>query len=171
VTELGLFDQVGEALRSLVPAELGPLHRRSHRYGVKAWFGAARPARLHYEAQVVGARHVPGAAVLAIEVGLHAEDPRQEENDAALDRLAAAERRWRRHLGPEVVLGPFLGRPEDWRRASETWLDPDLGDPDLPMELSTRLVDYVIAFEPLLRGDGPAEAGVLTTGRRSGRSR
>jgi hypothetical protein len=170
--ELGLFEEVGEVVRSLVPEDLGPMHQRSHRYGVKAWFGAAKPTRLHYEAQVVGARHVPGAAVLAIEVGFHAEHPRLEDNDAALACLAAGERRWRRTLGAEVVLGPFLGRAEDWRRASETWLDPDLGDPDLPMELSTRLVDYVVAFEPLLRADGSAGvAGEVRPGRRSGRSR
>ena len=164
--ELGLFDEVGEALRSLVPVELGPVRRRSHRYGVKAWFGGEKPTRVHYEAQVVGARHVPGAQVLAIEVGFHAEHPRLEDNDAALARLVAGEAAWRRSLGPEVVLGPFLGRGDDWRRASETWLDPDLGDPELPMELSTRLVDYVTAFEPLLRDDA-----AVRPGRRSGRSR
>lgn len=166
--ELGLFEQVGEALRSLVPAELGPVHQRSHRYGVKAWFGGDRPTRLHYEAQVVGARHVPEAEVLAIEVGFHAEHPRVEDNEAALARLVAGERSWRKVLGREVVVGPFLGRPDDWRRASETWVDPDLDDPELPMELSTRLVDYVVAFEPLLR-DGAA--GPVTRGTRSGRSR
>ncbi len=149
--ELGVFDVVGEALRALVPTELGPVRQRSHRYGVKVWFGPEKPTRLHYEAQVVGARHVPEAQALAIEVGFHAEHPRLEDNDAALARLLEHERRWRRSLGPEVVVGPFLGRPEDWRRISETWADPDLDDPELAMELSTRLVDYVVAFEPLLR--------------------
>jgi hypothetical protein len=149
--ELGVFEVVGEALRALVPAELGPVRQRSHRYGVKVWFGPEKPTRLHYEAQVLGARHVPDAQALAIEVGFHAEHPRVEDNDAAVARLLDDERRWRRSLGPDVVVGPFLGRPEDWRRASETWPDPDVGDPELAMELSTRLVDYVVAFEPLLR--------------------
>ena len=30
--------------------------------------------------------------------------------------------------------------------------DPDLGDPDLPMELATRLADYITALEPLRAG-------------------
>ena len=149
--DLGVFEVVGEALRALVPAELGPVRQRSHRYGVKAWFGPERPTRLHYEAQVVGRRQVPEAQVLAVEVGFHAEHPKVEDNDAAVARLLGGERAWRRSLGPDVVVGPFLGRPEDWRRASETWLDPDLDDPELALELSTRLVDYVVAFEPLLR--------------------
>ena len=149
--ELGVFDVVGEALRAMVPDDLGPVRQRSHRYGVKVWFGSDKPGRLHYEAQVIGARHVPEASVLAIEVGFHAEHPRPEDNDAALALLLAEERRWRKVLGAEAVVGPFLGRPEDWRRVSETWADPDLGDPELPLELSTLLVDYVVACEPLLR--------------------
>ena len=31
---------------------------------------------------------------------------------------------------------------------SETWADPDLDDEELPLELATRLTDYVTAFEP-----------------------
>jgi hypothetical protein len=149
--ELGLFDVVGEALRAMAPPELGPVRQRSHRYGIKVWFGAEKPTRAHYEAQVVGAKHVPGAKVLAIEIGFHAEHPKVEDNDLLLERLTARERAWRKRLGPSVEVGPFLGRPDDWRRASETWPDPDLGDPELAMELATRLVDYVVAFEPLLR--------------------
>ena len=149
--ELGVFEVVGEALRALVPAELGPVHQRSHRYGVKVWFGADKPTRAHYEAQVVGARHVADAKVLAIEVGFHAEHPRLEDNDAVLARLLGREPAWRKVLGDAAEAGPFLGRPDDWRRVSETWPDPDLDDPDLAMELATRLVDYVVALEPVLR--------------------
>jgi len=149
--DLGTFDVVGEALRALVPPELGPVHQRSHRYGIKVWFGADKPPRSHYEAQVVGAKHVAAAKVLAIEVGFHAEHPRLEDNDAVVARLLQREKAWRTVLGDEVEAGPFLGRPDDWRRVSETWPDPDLGDPELAMEVATRLVDYVVAFEPLLR--------------------
>ncbi len=149
--ELLLFDAVAEAARSLVPAELGPLRVRSHRYGTKAWFGAERPGREHYEAQVVGAQYVEGATVLAIEVGFHAEHPTLADNELAVARLTDAEADWREVLGDPVVVGPFLGRAELWRRASETWPDPDLGDDELVLDLADRLVDYMVCFEPLLR--------------------
>ena len=54
-------------------------------------------------------------------------------------------------IGGPVVAGPFLGRADQWRRISETWPDPDFGDPDLPLELAGRLLDYVEALEPLRR--------------------
>jgi hypothetical protein len=154
--ELHLFDEVAFALRGMVPPGLGALHHRAHRYGIKAWFGEPEPPREHYEAQVVGAKHVPGARTLALEVGFHAEHRREEANDEVLARLRAAEARWRKVLGPAVVLGPFLGRADDWRRASETWPDQDLGEPDLALEIASRLVDYATAFEPLLRAGAGA---------------
>jgi hypothetical protein len=148
--ELHLFERVADVLHALLPDDLGDWHQRNHRYGLKLWFGAAgRPGREHYEAQVIGARHVPGATVLGLEVGFHAEHPDPKANEAALARLV--ERRWRRTLGPEPVAGGFLGRDDGWLRLSETWPDPDLGDPDLPLELAARLTDYVTALEPLRR--------------------
>ncbi len=146
--ELSLFDEVGEALRGLLPAALGPVRVRHHRYGIKAWFGPARPTREHYEAQVVGARHVPGARALALEVGFHAEHPDPTANEATLAVLLGEERRWRRVLGAAAVAGPFLDDQRGWQRLSETWADPDLGDPELPMELAVRLTDYITALEP-----------------------
>ncbi len=147
-----LFDVVAEAARSMTPAELGELHVRSHRYGMKAWFGSSTPDKEHYEAQVIGARYVDGAKVLGLEIGFHAEHPKTAENDLVIDRLLAAETRWRKQLGDEVVVGPFLGRADTWRRASETWADPDLDDEDLVLELAMRLVDYITALEPPRRG-------------------
>ena len=146
-----LFEAVGEALRGLVPDELGPTHVRSHRWGVKLWFGDPTPPRQHYEAQVLAARHVAEAEVLAIEVGFHSELPRPADNESTLALLLAGERRWRKVLGPEAVAGPFIGRPDDWRRLSETWADPDLDDEDLALEMAARLTDYVTVLEPLLR--------------------
>jgi hypothetical protein len=148
---LGLFDEMADVLRTLLPPELGEVRMRPRRYGIKVWFDAAAPPREHYEAQVIGARHVEGASVLGLEVGFHAEHPRQEQNDAILAHVLAAEAAWRPVLGAEAVAGPFLGRPDDWRRISETWPDPDLGDPELPFELAARLTDYVTAIEPLRR--------------------
>ena len=149
--DIELFDQVSDALYALVPDELGEPRRRARRYGIKVWFGTKEPGREHYEAQVVGPRDVAAATMLALEIGFHAEHPRVEENDAAVEPLLRAEKSWRRQLGPEAVAGPFLGRPDDWRRVSETWADPDLSDPDLAIEVATRLTDYITALEPLRR--------------------
>ena len=147
--ELQLFDEVGEALRGLVPSELGELRTKHHRYGIKVWFGAAKPTREHYEAQVISARHVAGADVLALEIGYHAEHRDPADNERALAHLRGGERRWRKALGPDAVAGEFIDDRNGWQRLSETWADPDLGDPELPFELATRLTDYITALEPL----------------------
>jgi hypothetical protein len=152
VLEQSPFEGAADALATLLPPALGDWHTRAHRWGVKLWFGPqGKPAREHYEAQIVNARFVEGASTFAIEVGFHAEHPKVGDNDAVLDALRASERTWRRAIGGPVEAGPFLGRPDPWRRISETWPDPDLGDPDLPLELAGRLVDYVEALEPLRR--------------------
>jgi hypothetical protein len=152
-----LFDEVTEALRGLLPGELGPLRHRTHRYGTKVWFGPEQPPKEHYEAQVIGADHVVDAEVLAVEVGFHAEHPQAEANDAVLAALADQEAAWRPALGPDAEAGPFLGRAS-WRRLSETWPDPDLGDPELAVELALRLLDYVTALEPVRRSEDTASA-------------
>jgi hypothetical protein len=147
--ELQLFDEVGEVLRGLVPPELGALRTKHHRYGIKVWFGPAQPTREHYEAQVIAARHVAEAEALALEVGYHAEHRDPAENEQALARLRAGEARWRKVLGADPVAGEFIDDRHGWQRLSETWADPDLGDPDLPFELATRLTDYITVLEPL----------------------
>ena len=115
------FEVAADALATLLPPELGEWHARGHRWGVKLWFGPGdRPGREHYEAQVVNARFVTDATVLAIEVGFHAENPKVAENEATLARLVTHEKRWRKALGGPVEAGPFLGRAEQWRRISET---------------------------------------------------
>lgn len=144
-----LFEEVGDAVRGLVPPDLGSVHLRAHRYGIKVWFGPEKPTREHYEAQVVGARDVPGARTLALEIGYHAEYPKEADNDAAVARLLAHERAWRREIGKEADVGPFLGRATHWRRISELWIDPDLGEPGIAFEIASRLVDYTTALEPL----------------------
>jgi hypothetical protein len=149
--ELGLFDLVGEGVRTLVPEKLGEVRFRAHRYGVKVWLGTAEPPREHYEAQVVGPRDVPSAKTLAVDVGFHSEHPKPDLNAAVLDHLRAKQATWRKALGDEAELGPFLGRRTDWGRVSETWLDPDLSEEDLSFELAARLTDYITALEPVLR--------------------
>ncbi len=145
-----LFGDAGEIFRSLLPPELDDVRMRSHRYGLKVWFGTAQPGREHYEAQVIGARHVQEAEHLAVEVGFHAEHPKPDDNERVLDVLVAKEKRWRKVLGPEAQAAPFLGR-DTWRRLSETWADVDLSDPELCEEIAVRLLDYVTALEPLRR--------------------
>ena len=148
--ESSLFHDVGDALRGILPSELGTLQMRAHRYGIKVWFGTDTATKEHYEAQVVGAKDVPGARTLALEVGFHAEHPKAAANDAVIARLTAHEKQWRREVGKEAEVAPFLGRADNWRRISETWLDPDLGEPGLAFEIASRLVDYITALEPLV---------------------
>ena len=148
--DVHLFDAVEVNLRALVPADLGEPRVKAHRYGIKVWFGGMTPTREHYEAQVVGARHVPEATTLALEIGFHAEHPKPETNTAALAHLGKREKQWRKAIGDEAVAGPFLGRKE-WARVSETWPDPDLSEEDLAFEVAARLTDYIAALEPILR--------------------
>lgn len=151
-----LFEAVADAVSGMVPPDLGPMHHRWHRWGVKVWFGSETPAREHYEAQVVGAKDVPDAEMLAIEVGFHAENKDPAENEAILALLVAAEATWRAELGDAPVAGAFLGARDDWCRVSETWNDPDLGDQELGVELAIRLTDYVAILEPIRRRAAPA---------------
>jgi hypothetical protein len=156
---LSAFEVAADILRGLLPDDLGGEHLRvrAHRYGLKAWVDgpASTAPKEHYEAQVVGPAHVAGAKVLGIEVGFHVEDKDEAKNDAVLDALLAVEKRWRKTLGPasDVHAGPFLGagRLGHWRRISETWPDPDLGDGELAFELAARLCDYITTLEPLRR--------------------
>jgi len=145
--EIALFDQVGELVRAMTPENLGTLKLRSHRRGLKVWFDSEKPAREHYEAQVLARRHVDGQEGLAIEVGFHAENRDEAANQQAIESLLATEKRWRKELGPEAQATHFFGA-EQWRRISEAWIEPDLDDPELPFELASRLVDYLTALEP-----------------------
>ena len=149
-----VFEEVAVMLPSLVPLELGPVRQQARRWGIKVWFGvtpADKPDRVHYEAQVIGARDAPGARTLAIEVGWHAELTKEADNDALLAKVMAKEKAWRKVVGQEPVCGDFLGGAVRWRRVSETWNDPSLEDPELAFELAARLTDYVTGLEPVLR--------------------
>ncbi len=148
--ELPLFDHVGELTRSLASAELGAVRFRAHRRGIKVWFDDPTPPRWHYEAQFVARRHVDGVEGSALEIGFHAEHGDVARNDRVLAAIAAGEDGWRPELGEAAVAGPFLGRPDDWRRCSETWIEPDLDDPDLAFEIAARLADYTAALQPLV---------------------
>ena len=87
--EDSLFEDVADALRQMAPDTFGEFRHRSHRYGIKVWFGPATPPKEHYEAQVIGPGEVKGAKVLAIEVGFHSEHPKVAENDEVIAHLTA----------------------------------------------------------------------------------
>ena len=145
--ESHLFDQVADAVRGLAADDYTALRLRSHRRGVKAWFGPEKPTREHYEAQIIPRRHIDGSDGTAIEIGFHAEHPQIELNEAVIGRLLQREKTWRKIVGPEAEVGEFLGA-DRWRRISETWIEPDLEDPELAFEVAARLVDYLAAIEP-----------------------
>jgi hypothetical protein len=143
-----LFEEVGDALRGMLPSGLGELRMRVRRYGIKVWFGPSEPPREHYEAQVIGAQGVKGAKTLALEIGFHAEHSKVADNTKVIALLEEEESRWRPVVGKAAVVGPFLGRAKTWRRVSETWPDPDLSDPELAIEVAAQLADYVTGLEP-----------------------
>jgi hypothetical protein len=165
VPDRSLFEDVADVLHGATLADLGELRSTHHRYGIKLWVeSVAKSPREHYEAQVVGRHHVPGATALAIEVGFHSEYPKEADNERVIAALTRSERSWRKQLGKDPSIGVFLGQAAHWRRVSEIWPDPDMSDPELVFELAARLTDYVKALEPLRGAVGPTGA---TSRRRS----
>jgi hypothetical protein len=158
VIDRSVFGDVADAMRGLVPEDLGLLRCTHHRYGIKVWFGPQNPPREHYEAQMIGREHAPDASVLALEVGFHSEHPKEADNEAVISRLLRSEHAWRPELGDEAVVGTFLGRAEHWRRVSEIWTDPNMDDPELVFELAARLTDYLTTLEPHRPGHGRTSA-------------
>ncbi len=147
--ELPLFDQVDDLVRAMTPEHLGELKTRSHRRGIKVWFGQEKAGKQHYEAQILARRHVDGQEGVAIEIGFHSEHADPSKNQAVLDHLTTSERQWRKLLGAEAQGGVFFGA-ENWRRVSEAWIEPNLEDGELSFEIAARLVDYLSALEPRL---------------------
>ena len=150
--ELGTFDVVGEAVRALVPAELGPVHQRSHRYGIKVWFGADKPPRAALRGAGGGreARCGGQGAGHRGRVPRGAPAPRGQRRG----RRACCSGARRRGARCSATMSRPVRSSGDRRTGGACRRRgpiPDLGDPELAMEVATRLVDYVVAFEPLLR--------------------
>ena len=145
--ELGVFDQTSDVIRALAPDHLGELQVRSHRRGVKVWFGSDAPTKEHYEAQLLSRNYVDGVDGMALEIGFHSEHKDSVANDEVLARLAGHEADWRAVLGDEPQADTFFGA-QNWRRVSEAWIEPDLEDPELAFEIAARLVDYLMVIEP-----------------------
>ena len=146
--EMPVFDEVAEYVRALLPDEYGDVRIRSHRRGVKIWFGPEKAAKEHYEAQLLARRHVDGKPGMAVEIGFHSEYPKREQNEEVVSGLEQMESKWRKALGPDAEAGIFFGS-DNWTRLSEAWLDFDESDPDFSFEVASRTVDYVTAIEPL----------------------
>ena len=146
--DLSAFDEVAEYVRALLPSEYDDVRIRSHRRGVKIWFGPEKAAKEHYEAQLLARRHVDGKPGAAVEIGFHSEYPKREQNEDVVSALEGVEGKWRKQLGPDAQAGIFFGA-DNWTRLSEAWLDFDEEDPDFSFEVATRAVDYITAIEPL----------------------
>jgi hypothetical protein len=145
--ELTAFDEVAELVRAMTPAEIGDVRVRSHRRGVKVWFNTEAPTKEHYEAQLLSRRYVDGIEGMALEIGFHSEHKEMARNVSVIDRIRTSEKSWRRELGKEPQMDVFYGA-ENWRRVSESWIEPDLEDPEITFEIASRLVDYVSVIEP-----------------------
>lgn len=165
--ELPLFEQVAELIRALIPEDPRTggsgsrgrsskdqpesereLRVRAHRRGVKVWFSTAKPPKEHYEAQLMSRPDVDGRQGMALEIGFHLENRDAADNEQALALLVGSEKSWRKILGSEAQAGEFFGGG-NWRRISEAWIEPDLEDPELSFEIASRLVDYLVALEPV----------------------
>lgn len=142
--ELGVFDEVAELVLAMAP---GDVHVRAHRRGVKVWFDSDDIPKEHYEAQLLSRRYIDGADGMALEIGFHSEYKTEAENDAVIQRVVSSEDEWRSDLGDQATVAVFFGA-DNWRRVSETWIEPDLDDPEITFEVASRLVDYVTVLEP-----------------------
>jgi len=142
VSSRAFYDNVADALRNFLPPSLRSFESYRTAHNIKLWYGTER--REHYEVQ-----HIRRGKGYALEIGFHAEHPSADANDEVLERFAKREKAWRKSLGKEVEVGPFIGSQSAWRRMSETW-DASFGnDPDVAMEAADRLADYITTLEPL----------------------
>ena len=149
--ELHLFAEVGDLVRSMAPDGIGDVRIHARRWGIKVWTGPSKPTREHYEGQFIPRRHLSEEGEqdgMALEIGFHAEHKDEAANQAVLDKLLASKKVWRKELGEPAEAGVFLGR-DSWRRISEVWLDAEMDDPELAMEVASRLVDYLSVLEPI----------------------
>jgi hypothetical protein len=140
------FEQVRDALLTVVAPEYAEFGGYAHGFGLKVTYGSGDRTKEHYEVQLVrGERQ----GSIELEIGFHSEYPKPERNEAVLARLAVHDKRWRKQLGADPVVGDFLGN-DRWRRISETWDTFDFRDPEVAFEVADRLAEYIEALEPLL---------------------
>ena len=138
------YDAVGDALSNFLPPSLRDFEWYRSSHNIKLWYGPE--GREHYEVQLIKYDKRIG-----LEIGWHAEHKEAELNDAALDKLLSAEKKWRTKLGKDPEAGKFIGyQAKNWRRLSEFWDGAEGGDdPELAVDAAQRLAEYITALEPL----------------------
>jgi hypothetical protein len=156
------FESVGDALSNFLAPSLRGFSRYYTSHNLKLWYGDVREE--HYEVQRISERAFRGKASLKgplLEIGFHTEHKDRARNDDVIERLTAAEKKWRRKLGPEVEVGPFIGyQSGSWRRISELWENAPLStEAEIAVEAAERLAAYIQAFEPLRGGQEAARRG------------
>lgn len=136
------FETVGDALVNFLPPSMRRFESYHTSANVKVWYGS--PRQEHYEVQRIASRG-------ALEIGFHAEHSNRARNDEVVAKLVAAERKWRRVLGKDVEVGPFIGAQSgSWRRVSEVWRAAQWdADPATAVEAAERLAVYITTLEPL----------------------
>ena len=139
------FESVADALVNFLPPSLRTFSKYASSKNVKLWYGDVRQE--HYEVQ-----HIPSRA--ALEIGFHSEHADLARNDDVVAQLVAAEKRWRRALGSDVEVGPFIGaQSRSWRRVSEVWRAAHWDKDDATaVEAAERLAEYIHALEPIRSG-------------------
>lgn len=147
------FEDIADALVGFLPPDMRGFGHRVTSRNVKIWYGDQ--TREHYEVQHISAAVLRRAALdasgAALEIGFHAEHPKENANLRVLERLRATERTVRQALGTEVQIGAFIGNAS-WGRASELWRDGDLSAPETAIEAADRLAMYIRVIEPIRIG-------------------
>lgn len=139
------FEDIADALVNFLPPNRRDFSKYRTTMNLKLWYGNVRQE--HYEVQHIASRGV-------LEIGFHSEHPDRARNDDVVAQLLAAERKWRRVLGKEVEVGPFIGAQSgSWRRVSEVWRAAQWDrDAATAVEAAERLADYIRALEPIRTG-------------------
>jgi hypothetical protein len=147
------YEAVADALVNFLPPSLRDFQHYYTAHNIKLWYGDNRQE--HYEVQHIGERFLKGVkrkkSGPALEIGFHAEHREKERNEDVVGRILAKERTWRKALGADVEVAPFIYlQTGTWRRVSELW--PDDGDGELAIDAAERLATYIRALEPVRQG-------------------
>jgi hypothetical protein len=136
------YDDVSDTLAGFLPPSLRNFSSYRTSHNIKVWYGEDG-SREHYEVQSIRRRKG-----YELEIGFHAEYKDAERNDECVERIAAKEKAWRKTLGPQPEVAPFVGyQTRTWRRISEIW--SELDDPELAVDAAERLAAYIRAIEPI----------------------
>ncbi len=142
MTGRAFFESVADALVNFLPPSRRDFSHYCTSANFKLWYGAER--KEHYEVQHIASRG-------ALEIGFHSEHSNRTRNDDVVAQLLAAEKKWRRTLGSDVEVGPFIGAQSgSWRRVSEVWRAAHWdSDEATAVDAAERLAIYIKTFEPI----------------------